>query len=136
MMQNSGFLEIEHTADWAIKVWAPDLEELLIVAAEAMYSLSNTVKEKAGVTQVTFELKYFDPESLLVDFLSELLFIGETKNLAAESYKINFIHDLVIVEIFTAKITKRKKEIKAVTYYDLEIVQTDHGLQTMLVFDV
>ena len=38
-----GYREIEHTADWELKVWAPDLRGLLEQAARGMYALSGII---------------------------------------------------------------------------------------------
>ncbi len=35
----SGFREKDHTADWELEVWAPDLPGLLVEAARGMYWL-------------------------------------------------------------------------------------------------
>jgi hypothetical protein len=42
MMTHStaGFREIEHTADWELEVWAPDLPALLEQAGRGMYALA------------------------------------------------------------------------------------------------
>jgi len=36
----SPYVEVEHTADWALRVWAPTLEELFVDAARGMYELA------------------------------------------------------------------------------------------------
>ena len=36
----SGFLELPHTADWAVRVWAADLPALFAAAANGMNSLA------------------------------------------------------------------------------------------------
>ncbi|RMF50007.1 MAG: archease, partial [Anaerolineae bacterium] len=36
---NAGYREIEHTADWALEIWAPDMAALLQQAARGMYAL-------------------------------------------------------------------------------------------------
>jgi SHS2 domain-containing protein len=38
--QVAGYREREHTADWELEVWAPDLPRLLEQAARGMYRLA------------------------------------------------------------------------------------------------
>ena len=136
MLENCGFFELEHTADWALKIWAPDLEQLLITAARGMYSLSETQTDAKSIQQVVFSLPFLDKETLLVDFLSELLFLGEVSNQAAIDYKIGLTAAELSAYISVAEIKSRKKEIKAVTFHHLEISSTERGLETVIVFDV
>jgi len=136
MLENCGFFELEHTADWALQIWAPDLEQLLITAARGMYSLSETQTDAKSIQQVVFSLPFLDKETLLVDFLSELLFLGEVSNQAAIDYKIGLTAAELSAYISVAEIKSRKKEIKAVTFHHLEISSTERGLETVIVFDV
>ena len=76
MEQPAGFLELRHTADWEIEAWAPDLPKLFEQAAIGMYTLSGTHLYPEPRITHNLELVAADAESLLVKFLSELLFIG------------------------------------------------------------
>ncbi len=42
---SQGFREIEHTADWELHIWAPNLVALFEEAAGGMYKLSGTLLE-------------------------------------------------------------------------------------------
>jgi SHS2 domain-containing protein len=77
----AGFREVAHTADWEIKVWAPDACALLEQAALAMYSLTSTRLAIAPRLQRTLELPADDLENLLVGFLSEIIYLGEVEGL-------------------------------------------------------
>ena len=46
--QSSGFREKEHTADWELDVWAPDLPALLEQAARGMYWLMGARLEEGA----------------------------------------------------------------------------------------
>ena len=131
-----GYHEIEHTADWALNVWAPDIKSLLVVAAKGMYALSGIVTESNGDMVDVISLEYLDDESLVVDFLSELLYIGEIKNLAAVDYSPRLSPTTLSVKLSLEKIIKQQKEITAVTFHNLEIIRTDKGIETTIIFDV
>lgn len=136
MVDKCGFEELEHTADWALHVWAPDLRQLLVTAAKGMYSLSDTQTDDRNIQVEHITFSFQDPESLLVDFLSELIFLGEVSNQAAVQYKLSISEKELSANISMADIKSRKKEIKAVTFHHLEISSTTRGLETVIVFDV
>ncbi|NIT59998.1 MAG: archease [Aliifodinibius sp.] len=133
---DQGFREIEHTADWSIEVWAPDMVGLLKEAAAGMYALSQTEIDDNFEVSRDFTLKIDDKESLVVDFLSELLYLGEMEQLAFNEFNLSLNNSLLIVTLRGGKITSQSKEIKAVTYHDLNIQTRDSLLWTNIVFDV
>ncbi len=72
-VNNCGYREIAHTADWELEVWAPDLSGLLEQAARGMYALSGARSVESPRLLERLKLTGPDSESLLVTFLSELL---------------------------------------------------------------
>ena len=131
-----GFEEISHTADWSARIWAADLPSLFIEAARAMNSLSGTVTGAGPRLRRAFEAEGPDPESLLVAFLSELLYYQEQENLAFDAFDLRVADQWLKVEMEGAQIRSSEKAIKAVTYHNLKIEKTREGLETTIVFDV
>ena len=132
----SGFHEIEHTADWELKVWAPDLATLFEQAAHGMYALSGAQLE-GGAHQIrNIKLTAGDSESLLVSFLSELLYINEQENLGFTRYNIEINDISLVATLDCAPFTQMNKEIKAITFHNLKISETEKGLEVNIVFDV
>jgi SHS2 domain-containing protein len=136
MKTQTGFQEIEHTADWEIKVWAPDLTSLLASAAHGMFQLSNTVLAEGPRVARDFEICFDDRESLLVDFLSELLFLGEQQRVAFDDYRFDVQDNVIKVQVRGAPIDHQAKEIKAVTYHGMKILEKEGSLEVNIVFDV
>ena len=133
--ENSGYVEVEHTADWALRVWAPDFEKLLVQAAIGMNALSGGLTRERSV-QRSIQLKFTDPEELLVSFLSEILYFNVQENLAFPEIKIT-IRDHNLTAVLNGGVVHGwVKEIKAVTYHHLAIQHTASGLETTIVFDV
>jgi SHS2 domain-containing protein len=131
-----GFEEISHTADWSARVWAQDLPSLFIEAARAMNSLAGTRLAKAPRFKQTFAAEAPDAESLLVAFLSELVYYGEQENLAFDRFELTLEVQSLKVALEGAQITAIDKAIKAVTYHNLKIEKTNEGFETTIVFDV
>lgn len=132
----SGYEELAHTADWALRVWAPDLEALFQISAVGMYELSGLKFEVDGGIPVVFSIDAPDSEGLLVAFLSELLFFIEMENKVVENLSLKREGNSLKVHGIGKGILDRKKEIKAVTYHNLNIQQTEFGFETVVVFDV
>ncbi len=134
--KQAGFREIEHTADWQLHVWAEDLAGLLIQAALGMLELSQIRLSADQKVTEEFELEIIDRESLLVDFLAELLYYAEEQKLAFDGYQLKIQDNKLLARINGAPIESQAKEIKAVTYHCLEVRNTDFGLEVQIVFDV
>jgi protein archease len=131
-----GFEEISHTADWSARVWAGDLPTLFIEAARAMASLSGTRRGTGPRLRRTFEAEGPDAESLLVAFLSELLYYQEQENLAFDIFELRLASQRLKAQMEGAQIASSEKAIKAVTYHNLKIERTKEGFETTIVFDV
>ena len=119
-----------------LQVWAPDFITLLAVAAQGMYELSNTVLADSPRVMCDFEILFIDHESLLVDFLSELLFLGEDQGIAFDGYQFDLSDSSLKVHANGAPINNQSKEIKAVTYHGMKILEKDSSLEVRIVFDV
>src|SRR5256885_13017328 len=73
--------EIEHTADVGIRAYGSTLNELFANAAEGMFSLIADLDSVKPVGAVEVLLAAEDVETLLLRWLSELLYIHETQHL-------------------------------------------------------
>ena len=132
-----GFEEISHTADWAVRVWGQDLPSLFAESARAMNALAGTVIEPRPRLERMFESEGTDLESLLVAFLSELVYCQEQENLAFDTFELKFEGDQRLkAQMEGAPIASTDKAIKAVTYHNLKIEETSRGYEVIIVFDV
>lgn len=132
------FKEIEHTADRALRIYGSDLQELLINAADGMNSL--LVQDYNGFClqeEQPVELDAIDSESLLVEWLSELAYWAETELLVFHKFDLHSVSPThVKATVHGNRVAQLDNHIKAVTYHNLEIIQTDEGLTATVVFDV
>lgn len=135
-MNNAGYREIEHTADWELEVWAPDFPSLLEQAAMGMYSLAGTRLAPGPRTTRMLSLAGMDDESTLVSFLNELVWLGESEGLGFDQFEISRVGDRISAHLSGAAIESQSKEIKAVTYHKLLIRKSHRGLEVNIVFDV
>lgn len=133
----SPFREIDHTADWALEVWAPTLPELFAEAARGMQALAGAVPGRSPRTRRAVRLTAGDAESLLVAWLQELLYLTESEGLAFDEFTIQGLSgERLEADVAGAPAQRLDKVIKAVTYHNLAIRADEAGLRVTIVFDV
>ena len=131
-----GHREVEHTADWGLEVWAPDLPGLMEEAARGMFELMGVEVSEDTRCHRQLEIGADDREQLLVSFLEELLFIADSEELAFDGFMLHLVDTNLLARLEGGSIVSRSKEIKAVTYHNLQIKDRKRGLKTSIIFDV
>jgi SHS2 domain-containing protein len=131
-----GFEELQHTADWSLRVWADDLPGLFAESARAMNTLAGVMAGPGPRVKRVFESEGPDAETLLVAFLSELLFYQEQENLTFDQFDFGILDRRISLNMQGASIASIDKAIKAVTWHNLKIEKTSRGLETEIVLDV
>jgi SHS2 domain-containing protein len=132
----AGFQERPHTADWALDVWAPDAPTLLAQAALGMAALMGIQTRSAPRVSRTFDLAFADLESLLVGFLTELLYLIDRDGVTFDQFDLHLTEGRLQATVSGQPIDQLAKEIKAVTYHNLRVLETERGLAATIVFDV
>jgi SHS2 domain-containing protein len=130
---------LEHISDLKIKVFGKSLKELFENAIIGMLKAANYERNlKSQISKVKIKIKSFDLSSLLVDFLSEVLYLAETKKLVFEKIKFQKFSDTEIeAELFGKSLKKIGVQIKGVTYHGLEIKQKKNGTwEAVILFDI
>ena len=133
---------IEHTADVGLKVNGTTLKELFENAASGMFYIVAHKKSSANEhKKIQIKKEVEDFEELLVDWLSELLYIFDSQKILFSNFKILELNNGgVIGEAFGEKIDPSKNtlqtEIKAVTFHDLKIEEDKNGFSCNIIFDV
>jgi SHS2 domain-containing protein len=130
------FEEIRHTADWSIRVKAPDFSSLLVEAANGLNAISGITLAGTPRIEHNFESDIADYENLLVSFLSELIFYAENKKAAFDHFKITIDENLIHIDMVGSPIQSMTKAVKAVTFHNLKIKQTKEGIEVEIVCDV
>jgi len=134
---------LDHATDAIIEVTAKDLKEAFAVAADAEINLTldqDKVEEKG---QMEFSANGKDIRYLLYSWLEEIPFILITEGFAIkrlefdieeeDGYKINAT---AYGETLDVKRHNFKVEIKAPTFYDMEIRQDSNGVYMRFLLDL
>ena len=133
--------EIDHTADWAIRVRAPDLAGLFMGAATGMFGLLAPLGGVGTAVAWEFQHEAVDAETLLVDWLNELLFEAESRHVVFAEFEITALRagpDNASVAGMArgGPVESLQKTIKATTFSGLHIVHDGNGYTADVVFDV
>ncbi len=133
----AGFREIEHTADWALEVWAPDVGELIRQAALGLEALSGMALDlEARPEPHEIRLEAPDPETALVEFLNELLFLRDTQGRWFRPQEVDYAQGIVRARTLGFPLKQMEKEVKAATYHNLRVERTPQGWRATVVVDV
>lgn len=132
------FEVVEHTADWAIRVWGTDFAQLLHNAALGMaHLLVETLHDVPLNEARAVQVEAFDRESMLVEWLGELAYLAEREGLVFREIELQEAGpERVRAEVRGGRAPELLKHIKAVTYHNLQVVETPEGLEATIVFDV
>jgi SHS2 domain-containing protein len=132
---------IDHTADVGVKAYGKDISECFENAACGMFDIITDNSEVESTGQYTIELKSDNLEQLLVDWLSELLYLHSANNLIFGFFKVdvdnknNSLKGTFYGEKFNLSKHKIGAEIKAVTYHILE-VKNKKPFHVQVLFDI
>ena len=133
------FEELSHTADVRIRVTAPTLNLLF---SDAFSALMQTLfgRNRAGGFKKEVHIESPDYESLLMDFLSEVLFICEVEGLVFNHAEVtiegNSLTAVLDGEPFDRTRHAEGTEVKGISYSGLSITQGTNGYMLDILFDV
>jgi len=117
--------EIEHTADVGIRAYGATLNELFANAAEGMFSLVADLGAVKPVGEIEVRLAAEDIPTLMLRWLSELLYIHETQRLLLAAFDVQLDGTSLRGRARGEAIDKKRHElklvIKAVTRHRLTV---------------
>ena len=147
------FEELDHTADYLFRCRGRSPEELFSESARAMFSImfenndaDNGINADSGAARVTKEIEVESDSlsNLLIDFLSELLFVAEVDCLVLSGVKPRITGNSLKAEVTGEPFVLEKHgggtEIKGISRSGVEIekISEDDGIyyQAEIIFDV
>ena len=130
---------VEHTADEGIRVTAAGLEPFFRDAAAGMFDIMCGGAVDGWDTQHHVSIQAADLEDLLVDWLSELLYLFEVKKFIFQDAVFDSLHDTALEAKVTGLSFRGRlagSEIKAVTYHLLDIRRVSGVYEATVFFDL
>jgi SHS2 domain-containing protein len=133
------FEEISHTADVKIRARALTIDALFTDAFLALMQVMYGTDRKVGIIK-EIRIESDTIESLLCDFLSEVLFIAEVNGLvfSRADITIDGLHLSAVLngESFDALRHSSGTEVKGISYSGLVIQKDANGYMLDIIFDV
>jgi len=131
---------LEHTADTGLEACADSLAQLIEELALGMFELMAALEPCPDDLTVEAVVEVSSKEDLVVDALSELLYLSETEGAHFCRFEVAPAGDFA-VEIRAKGVPTEDAEltgppIKAVTYHQLQVSETDEGWSATVYFDV
>jgi SHS2 domain-containing protein len=135
------FRILEHTADVGFEAFGSTREEVFANAARALFDL---IVESNGIDareEAFVEVRGPDPASLLVNWLSELLYLHDAEGWLFRDFEIQSLHDTSLAarafgEQFQRSRHQLKLQVKAVTYHQLALEETPRGWRAQVYVDI
>jgi SHS2 domain-containing protein len=135
------FRLLEHTADMGIAAEGESLAALYVQAALGLRQIVTACSDIEPRTEFPVEVQGEDREELMVNWLSELLFLLESRRLLPAAFEIDTPGDCrlrarVAGEEFDPDRHYLEREIKAVTYHRIEVEPTATGWRAQVYVDL
>ncbi len=132
---------LEHTADIGIRAVGTSAEEVLVQAADAMFSILTETCSVRPDLEVAVELEASDREALFHDWLEELLFQSQTRSMLFSRFDVRRYEETRLSasawgEPLDPDRHPLKLEIKAVTYHRLSFGPAKAGWEATVIFDI
>ena len=141
---NMGYCFDEEIApsDCAFSAWGENLEQLFEQAALAVTETTVELEDVREVERRTFELKQEDLESLLIEWLEELVYVKDVDRMVFRRYEIdidesqNSLSARLYGETLDNNRHRINNDIKAVTYHKFSLEKSAGGWKAFVILDL
>ncbi len=135
------FRLLEHTADMGIEAEGESLAGLFEQAALGLRSVITEREPLQPEWEVALELCGADLEELLVNWLTELLYLFETRRLLPVRFHfdqmgLTRLRVRVGAETIDPELQPVDREVKAITYHQIRVEPTEGGWKARLYLDL
>jgi SHS2 domain-containing protein len=132
---------LDHPADIGFRAYGASVEELFANCARALVSIILDPSNIRSAQKVLLSAEGSDYESLLVNWLNEVLYYVDGKRIALGAFDISQLTETRIECIATGEPRNPRKHpprlgVKAVTYHQLKVRRTENGWIAEVYVDV
>jgi SHS2 domain-containing protein len=128
---------IDHPSDIGIEAYGKDKKELFENAAFGMMELMFDLRASRAETSFDVKVSAGDIESLLIAWLSELIYISDSKHVSLCRFEVGKMTDKELeAKVSGGKIIKTKLSVKAATYNQLKVAEEKGVWKARVIFDV
>jgi SHS2 domain-containing protein len=132
---------LDHTADIGIIVHGENLKALFENAGKGFFHLITDLRKVKRRIERRVHIEGESLDRLMVDWLSELLYLHDVENLLFKEFKVESVGGdglkaTVKGEPFQDGVHVIKTEVKAVTYHQIEVRQETGGWRAQVILDL
>ncbi len=133
---------LDHTADLALRLQAPDERSLFQLGAVAVYQQVGRIVPGTGESKIyRIALKAGTWEELFHDWLAEILYWLQVREIMFHRYDFEILNETHLKSVAEGKKIDVEKsafqcEIKAVTYHRLKVEKIPEGVTATVIFDL
>lgn len=138
-MTGTGHRQIDHTADLALEIWAPDEAGLLAEVARAVVAIMTEGAELGGDELREVELDPVDADDRLVQWVNEIIYLAVTEGFVVATADLDLQGSTGLRATLRGRAGAADHiagELKSATYHDLALERRDDGWWARLVIDV
>jgi SHS2 domain-containing protein len=132
---------LDHTADIGLVIYGENLKALFENAGEAFFRLITDLRKVRRRIERRINIGGESLDRLMVDWLSELLYLHDVENLLFQGFKVESVGKdglkaIVKGEAFREGVHVIKTEVKAVTYHRIEVRQENGRWRAQIILDL
>ncbi len=131
---------VDHTADVGIVAYGADVSQAFANAARALFSLITELDDVEEFLRRDIEVTAPDEESLLVEWLNELIYLFDTENIVFKRFDVTKLTNTQLkARSYGEKVDSSKHRlktgVKAATYHMLK-VDKGNDCRVQVLFDI
>lgn len=135
------FEVIDHAADVGIIAYGAEIKQVFVNAALALFSLITELEDVGEELKYDVEVASEDRESLLVEWLNELVYLFDAEHVLLQRFDIQGLSNTRLKaacygEKFDPSRHRIKTGVKAATYHMLRIDKDNKGYKAQVIFDI
>jgi SHS2 domain-containing protein len=140
----TGFRYLDHVTDAIVEAYGSSLDEAFENSAKGLVNTMIDLEQITPDQEYEIVAKGYDVKSLLYDWLEKVMLGLLIDNIALSDFKVKisknngnyFLKGIAKGEVLDLKKHHYKIEIKAVTYHEMEIMQTENIITTRFLLDL
>jgi SHS2 domain-containing protein len=135
------FKFLEHTADVGVVAHGRTLAEAFAHAAEGMFSVMVNLNGVREEEERSLAVQAHDWPSLLVAWLSELIYFSDVDNLVFKRFEISQMQPYSLrATAYGERIDRQRHQlgagVKAITHHMLEVDEDEDGYRVQVLLDI
>ena len=132
---------LRHTGEVAVRASGANLAEAMAGAAQALFGVMVDLRGVRVRRWMEVVVRSTDVEALLVEWLNELLFLGETRGVLLRRFVVEEVSPTRLRarcggEPYDERRHRLKLDVKAATYHQTRVVQGEHRCTVYVILDV